>query len=55
VKSLIGNILLIASFFVFLAVAVEVKVKSKLGLFIVTTGLMIGILDLIYVLLQVFK
>jgi hypothetical protein len=53
VNSLIGNILLIASFFVFLAVAVEAKVKSKLGLFIVSAALIIGILDLIYVLLQV--
>jgi hypothetical protein len=50
-----GNILLIASFFVLLAVAVEAKVKSKLGLFIVLSGLLIGILDLIYVLIQVFK
>ena len=51
---MIENILLIASFFVFLAVAVEAKVKSKLGFFIVTTGLVIGVLDLIFVLLQVF-
>jgi len=50
-----GYILLIASFFVLLAVAVEAKVRSRLGVFIVTTGLLIGILDLIYILLQVFK
>jgi len=54
VNILIGNILLIASFFVFLAVAVEAKVKSKLGFFIVITGLIIGILDLIFVLLELF-
>jgi len=49
---LIANILLIASFLVFLAVAIEAKIKSKLGLFIVITGLIIGILDLIFVLIQ---
>jgi len=49
---LIANILLIASFFVFLAVAVEAKIKSDLGFFIVATGLIIGILDLLYVLIQ---
>jgi len=48
---LIARILLLASFFVFLAVATEAKVKSKLGLFIVITGLIIGILNLIYVLM----
>ncbi len=49
---MIANILLIASFLVFLAVAIEAKIKSKLGLFIVITGLIIGILDLIFVLIQ---
>lgn len=49
---MIARILLLASFFVFLAVAAEAKVKSKLGLFIVITGLIIGILNLIYVLMQ---
>jgi len=49
---LIQNILLVASFFIFLAVAVEAKVKSDLGFFIIITGLIIGILDLLYVLLQ---
>lgn len=49
---MIANILLIASFLVFLAVAVEAKIKSKLGLFIVSIGLIIGILDLIFVLIQ---
>jgi hypothetical protein len=49
---MIANILLVASFLVFLAVAVYAKVKSKLGSFVVLTGLFIGILNLIYVLLQ---
>ncbi|MDI6825872.1 MAG: hypothetical protein QMD36_01605 [Candidatus Aenigmarchaeota archaeon] len=51
---MIERILLLASFFIFLAVAVEAKIKSNLGLFIVITGLIIGILDLIYVLMQYF-
>jgi hypothetical protein len=52
VNFLIAKILLLASFFVFLAVAAEAKVRSGLGLFIVVTGLIIGILNLIYVLLS---
>jgi hypothetical protein len=42
----------VASFFILLAVAVEAKVKSKLGLFIVIIGLIVGILDLIFAVLQ---
>jgi len=51
---LIEKILLLASFFLFLAVAAEAKVKSKLGLLIIITGLIVGIINLIYVLLQSF-
>jgi len=42
----------VASFFILLAVAVEAKVKSKLGLFIVIIGLIVGVLDLIFAVLQ---
>jgi len=49
---LISQILLVASFFILLAVAVEAKVKSKLGLFIVIIGLIVGVLDLIFAVLQ---
>jgi hypothetical protein len=42
----------VASFFILLAVAVEAKVKSKLGLFIVIIGLIVGVLDLIIAVLQ---
>ena len=49
---MIANILLVASFLVFLAVAIYAKVRSSLGSFIVLTGLLIGILNLIYVIIQ---
>jgi len=54
VNFLIAKILLLASFFMFLAVAAEAKVKSNLGFFIVVAGLIIGLLNLIYVLLSTF-
>lgn len=46
---MIAQILLLASFFMFLAVAAESKPKSNLDFLIVITGLIIGILNLIYV------
>ena len=49
---MIEKVLLVASFLVFLAVAVEAKIKSKLGLFIVLSGLLIGILDIAYVIIK---
>ena len=49
---MIESILLIASFLVFVAVALYAKVRSGLGIFIVLTGLIIGILNLIYVVMQ---
>lgn len=48
---MLEKILLLASFFVLLAVATEAKIKSGLGFFIVATGLIIGILNLVYVVL----
>jgi len=45
----IQELLLIANFLVFLAVALEGKIKSRLGAFIVLSGLFIGIVDLIFV------
>jgi len=48
----IEKILLLASFLLFLAVAVEAKVRSRLGLFIVISGLVVGFLSLFYLLIQ---
>ena len=52
---MIEIILLIASFLVFLAVALEAKVKSGLGKFIVLTGLLVGVIDLIYVIVKLLR
>jgi hypothetical protein len=49
---MIENVLLVASFLVFLAVAFYARVRSNLGLFIVFTGLLIGLLNLAYVIMQ---
>ncbi|MHA1860416.1 MAG: hypothetical protein ACTSVF_04895 [Candidatus Asgardarchaeia archaeon] len=48
---MLEKILLISSFLVLMATALEAKIKSNLGFFIVLSGLLIGILDLLYVLL----
>jgi len=48
-------ILLIANFLIILAVAIEAKVKSNLGKFIVATGLLVGVVDLIYVLVKLLR
>jgi len=47
-----GNILLIASFLIFMAVVLEAKIKSDLGFFIAMSGFIIGILNLLYVIAQ---
>ena len=52
---MIELILLTASFFVFLAVALEAKVKSDLGRFIVLTCLLVGLVDLIYVIVKLLR
>lgn len=52
---MIEIILLLASFFVLLAVALEAKVKSDLGRFIILTGLLVGIVDLIYVIIKLLR
>lgn len=49
---MIEKVLLVASFLVFIAIALEAKVRSKLGLFIVSTGVLMGILDLAYVIIK---
>ena len=49
---MIEIILLLASFLVLLAVALEAKVKSDLGRFIVFTGLLVGAVDLVYVMVK---
>ncbi len=52
---MIEMILLIASFLILLAVALEAKVKSGLGKFIVLTALLVGVVDLIYVLVKLLR
>lgn len=52
---MIENVLLIASFLVLMAVALEAKVKSNLGRFIVITGLLVGVVDLIYVIVNLLR
>jgi hypothetical protein len=52
---MIDVILLLASFFVLLAVAFEAKVKSGLGRFIVLTGLLVGVVNLIYVIVKLLR
>lgn len=52
---MIEYILLVSSFLVFLAVALEAKVKSGLGKFIVLTGLLVGVADLAYVLVKLLR
>jgi len=52
---MIEMVLLIASFLVFLAVALEAKIKSDLGRFIVYTGLLAGVVDLIYVIVKLLR
>lgn len=47
-----GNILLIASFLIFMAVVMEAKIKSDLGFFITAGGFIVGILNLLYVIAQ---
>ena len=52
---MIVEILLIANFLLFLALALEAKIKSKIGFFIVMTGLIVGIIDLIFVITSLLK
>jgi hypothetical protein len=52
---MLTEILLIANFLLFVALVLEAKVRSKLGYFIVLTGLIIGIVDLIFALLLLVK
>jgi len=47
-----GNVLLIASFLILMAVVLEAKVKSNLGFFITATGFIVAILNLLYVIAQ---
>lgn len=49
------EILLIANFLLFLALALEAKIRSKIGFFIVFSGLIIGIIDIIFVLISLLK
>ena len=52
---MIDLVLMFASFLVLVAVALEAKVKSGLGRFIVLTGLLVGVVDLIYVILKLLR
>ncbi|MCX8178394.1 MAG: hypothetical protein N3D75_01035 [Candidatus Aenigmarchaeota archaeon] len=49
------ELLLIANFLIFLALAMEAKIRSKTGFFIVLTGLIVGVIDLIFVLLSLLR
>lgn len=49
---MIGNILLVASALLFMAVAVYAKVRSGLGNLIVFSSLLIALLNLVYVIKQ---
>ncbi|MBU5689980.1 MAG: hypothetical protein QXM68_02180 [Candidatus Aenigmatarchaeota archaeon] len=49
------ELLLIANFLLFLAIALEAKIRSKTGYFIVLTGMLIGIIDLVFVLLSILR
>ncbi len=48
------ELLLIANFLVFISIILEAKIRSKLGYFIVITGVVIGIVDLLYALFLLF-
>ena len=52
---MIELVLLFSSFLILLAVALEAKVKSGLGKFIVLTGLLVGVVDLIYVIIKLLR
>ena len=52
---MIEIVLLLASFLVLLAVALEAKVKSGLGKFIILTGLLVGVVDLVYVIVKLLR
>jgi uncharacterized membrane protein YecN with MAPEG domain len=52
---MIELILLAASFLVLFAVVLEAKIKSKLGMFIAYTGLLVGVVDLIYVIIKLLR
>lgn len=52
---MLTEILLIANFLLFVAIVLEAKIRSKLGYFIVLSGLVIGIVDLIFALLLLVK
>ena len=47
------ELLLIANFLIFMALAMEAKIRSRIGFFIVLSGIIIGIIDLIFVLLSI--
>lgn len=49
---MITESLLLASFLILMAVAVEAKVKSKTGFFIVSVCVIVGIMDLILAVFQ---
>ena len=52
---MLTEILLISNVMLFLALALEAKIRSKIGFVIVVSGLMIGVVDIIFVLLSLLK
>lgn len=52
---MLTEILLIANFLLFVALAMEAKIRSKLGYYIVFSGVIIGVIDLIFALILLVK
>lgn len=50
----LAEVLLIANFLIFLSIILEAKIRSRLGYFIVLSGIVIGFVDLAYALFLLF-
>ena len=48
----VANILLLASFFILMAVVLEAKVRARLGFFIASTSFIVAILNALYLIAQ---
>ncbi|MFH8080807.1 MAG: hypothetical protein QXO84_02925 [Candidatus Aenigmatarchaeota archaeon] len=49
------ELLLLANALIFFVLALEAKVRSKIGFAIVVSGLLLAIIDIIYVILYILK
>lgn len=52
---MLTEVLLLANFLLFVSIVLEAKIRSRLGYFIVMTGVVLGIIDLIYALVLLLK